>query len=93
MEEQGYKYFKRDISWLSFNYRVLVEADDSSLPVYERIRFLSIYASNLEEFYDVRVSEHRGDIIKKNYIDESAETSEERLENITREVNRQQRDF
>ncbi|MDR1096857.1 MAG: polyphosphate kinase 1 [Tannerella sp.] len=93
MEEMKYKYFKRDVSWLSFNYRVLLEADDPSLPVYERIRFLSIYASNLEEFYEVRVSEHRGDIMKKNYIDESAETSEERLENITREVNRQQRDF
>ncbi|MDR2913721.1 MAG: polyphosphate kinase 1 [Tannerella sp.] len=93
MEEQNYKYFKRDISWLSFNYRVLMEADDASLPIYERIRFLSIYASNLEEFYEVRVSEHRGDILKKNYVDESAETSEERLENITREVNRQQQDF
>ena len=93
MNERGYKYFKRDISWLSFNYRVLMEADDKSLPIYERIRFLSIYASNLEEFYEVRVSEHRGDIVRKNYIDESAETSEERLENITREVNRQQQDF
>jgi polyphosphate kinase len=93
MEETKYRYFKRDVSWLSFNYRVLMEADDPLLPVYERIRFLSIYAANLEEFYEVRVSEHRGDIIRKNYIDESAETSEERLENITREVNRQQRDF
>lgn len=70
-----------------------MEADDPHLPIYERIRFLSIYASNLEEFYEVRVSEHRGDIIKKNYVDESAETSEESLENITQEVNRQQRDF
>jgi polyphosphate kinase len=93
MDEKVYRYFKRDISWLSFNHRVLMEADDPSLPIYERIRFLSIYASNLEEFYEVRVSEHRGDIMKKNYIDESAETSEERLENITREVNRQQQDF
>jgi polyphosphate kinase len=93
MEEKCYKYFKRDISWLSFNYRVLMEAGDPALPVYERIRFLSIYASNLEEFYEVRVSEHRGDIMKKNYVDESAETSEEKLENITREVNRQQQDF
>jgi polyphosphate kinase len=93
MGEARYSYFKRDVSWLSFNYRVLMEADDPHLPVYERIRFLSIYASNLEEFYEVRVSEHRGDILKKNYIDESAETSRERLENITREVNRQQRDF
>ena len=70
-----------------------MEADDCSLPVYERIRFLSIYASNLEEFYEVRVSEHRGDIIRKNYVDEGAETSEERLENITREVNRQLQHF
>jgi polyphosphate kinase len=93
MQERDYKYFKRDISWLSFNYRVLMEADNASLPVYERIKFLSIYASNLEEFYEVRVSEHRGDIMKKNYADESAETSEERLEDITREVNRQQGEF
>ena len=71
MCEARYSYFKRDVSWLSFNYRVLMDADDPHLPVYERIRFLSIYASNLEEFYEVRVSEHRGDILKKNYIDES----------------------
>ena len=93
MEECKYTYFKRDISWLSFNYRVLMEADDPHLPIYERIRFLSIYASNLEEFYEVRGSERRGDIMKKNYIDECVETSEESLEDITREVNRQQQDF
>jgi polyphosphate kinase len=81
------------MSWLSFNYRVLMEASDTYLPVYDRIRFLSIYSSNLEEFYAVRVSEHRTDIIKKNRTSESAETSEERLENITREVNRQQQEF
>ena len=44
------RYFKRDISWLSFNYRVLLEAEDDSLPLYERINFISIYSSNLEEF-------------------------------------------
>ena len=48
--ENSYKYFKRDVSWLSFNYRVLLEAEDDTLPVYERIKFLSIYSSNLEEF-------------------------------------------
>ncbi|MDR1436521.1 MAG: hypothetical protein LBI65_00210, partial [Candidatus Symbiothrix sp.] len=46
-----YSYFNRDISWLSFNYRVLMESEDTNLPVYERIKFLSIHASNLEEFY------------------------------------------
>ena len=69
--ENSYKYFKRDISWLSFNYRVLLEAEDETLPVYERIKFLSIYSSNLEEFYEIRVAEHRGVIMKKQYADES----------------------
>lgn len=51
-----YKYHNRDLSWLSFNYRVLLEAKDHSLPLYERIKFLAIYSNNLEEFYQVRVS-------------------------------------
>ena len=54
-----YKYFNRDLSWLSFNYRVLEEAKDASLPLYERIKFLAIYSNNLEEFYQVRVSYYR----------------------------------
>ena len=52
--ENQYQYFKRDLSWLSFNYRVLLEAEDDTLPIYERIKFLSIYSSNLEEFYEIR---------------------------------------
>lgn len=54
-----YKYFNRDISWLSFNHRVLEEAKDPALPLYERIKFLAIYSNNLEEFYQVRVSYYR----------------------------------
>ncbi len=54
-----YKFFNRDISWLSFNYRVLQEAFDERLPLYERIKFLAIYSNNLEEFYRVRVSYYR----------------------------------
>ena len=69
--ENSHKYFKRDISWLSFNYRVLLEAEDETLPIYERIKFLSIYSSNLEEFYEIRVAEHRGVIMKKNFTEES----------------------
>src|SRR5574344_2982624 len=57
--ENSYQYFNRDISWLSFNYRVLLEAEDDSLPVYERLNFISIYSSNLEEFYKIRVAEHK----------------------------------
>ncbi|RRD62072.1 polyphosphate kinase 1 [Tannerella forsythia] len=93
MEETGYRYFKRDVSWLSFNYRVLLEAADETLPIYERIRFLSIYASNLEEFYEIRVAEHRGTIMKGIFTAEDVGLAEETLSEITDEVNRQQQAF
>jgi polyphosphate kinase len=48
-------YFKRDISWLSFSRRILMEAADKNVPLVERIKFLSIFSSNLDEFYSVRI--------------------------------------
>jgi polyphosphate kinase len=54
-----YEYVNRDISWLSFNFRVLQEAMDKTLPLYERIKFLAIYSNNTEEFYQVRVSYYK----------------------------------
>lgn len=54
-----YEYTNRDISWLSFNFRVLQEAMDKTLPLYERIKFLAIYSNNTEEFYQVRVSYYK----------------------------------
>jgi len=59
MDKATYQYRNRDISWLSFNRRVLDEAADRSLPLYERIKFLAIYSSNLDEFYKVRVASYR----------------------------------
>lgn len=52
-------YIHRDISWLDFNYRVLQEAMDPSVPLFERIKFLAIYSSNLDEFFRVRVANNR----------------------------------
>jgi polyphosphate kinase len=64
MSLQTATYYPRELSWLAFNQRVLQEAADKSNPIIERIRFLGIYSSNMDEFYRVRVA----DVKRKIYI-------------------------
>ena len=54
------KLFKnRDVNWLYFNERVLLEAEDKTTPLLERLKFLAIFSSNLDEYFKVRISQLR----------------------------------
>lgn len=92
--KDGMPYIHRDISWLSFNYRVLQEAKDPKVPLLERIRFLAIYSNNLDEFFRVRVANHRNLLRVGRKTREKIEDDPKTiLKEITRIVNAQQEEF
>ena len=82
------EYFtNREISWLSFNSRVLYEARDKSLPLLERLKFLSITSSNLDEFFMIRVASLKDMVhAKYNKKDIAGMTPEEQLVAISAEA-------
>lgn len=82
-------YINRELSWLQFNERVLSEAEDESNPLFERLKFLSITASNLDEFFMVRVASLK-DMINAQYkkLDIAGMTAGEQLSAVLEQVHK-----
>lgn len=78
-------FYNRELSWIAFNNRVLGEAKDEGIPLFERIKFLSITASNLDEFFMVRVASLK-DMVNAGYTkkDIAGMSPEEQLEEINK---------
>lgn len=83
-------YMNRELSWLKFNERVLEEAENNKVPLCERMNFVSIYQSNLDEFFRVRVGSLQDQMLvnKKIRDNKTNMTSEEQIKAILKEVKR-----
>jgi polyphosphate kinase len=83
-------YINRELSWLEFNSRVLHEAEDPRTPLLERLKFLGIFSSNLDEFFQIRVAGLK-DQLAAGYVERTADglTPEEQLRRIAERVREQ----
>jgi polyphosphate kinase len=84
----------RELSWLAFNRRVLQEAQNPQVPLLERLKFMAIFSSNLDEYFKVRVATLRRLVkLKKKTRAKLGEDPAEQLKNLLEEVGRQQQEF
>lgn len=81
-------YMNRELSWLKFNARVLEEAESQEVPLCERMTFVSIYQSNLDEFFMVRVGSLQDQMLLDHEIRENKTnmTAQEQIHEILKEV-------
>jgi len=86
------KYIAKELSWLSFNERVLQEAADKSTPIIERVRFLGIFSNNLDEFFRVRVANVKRRVLIEKDLDEQTPTKN-LLRDIQKKVLKLQEEF
>ena len=84
-------FMPRELSWLSFNHRVLQEAENPSVPVIQRLRYLGIFSSNLDEFFRVRVAEIRRLIVVSTGV--KRQRAKALLETIQQRIVQLQSDF
>lgn len=91
---KSFPIINRDLSWLSFNERVLQEAEDESVPLIERFRFLGIFSNNLDEFFRIRVAANKRLVEAKiKSIEHEEDSPKEILKKITKKTIQLQQHF
>ncbi len=92
--QETFPLLNRELSWLAFNYRVLQEARDKQVPLLERIKFMAIFSSNLDEYFKVRVATLKRLIqLKKKTRQKLSQDPTDTFDQVMQEVRRQQEEL